>query len=205
MRLVILITESVWAVKNIENFKSYGGFTGGDPKKQNVSKHVSFFGLEPQYFGPNFRILWYFPANKLSPHLSMWDGTFLKIWAKSGKIFFGSMAKKWNVEREHVSFFPGRRKFFFLRFRSNFQESCVSHRQVQGQSICWKISNGSKVRSEILWLEVKKWNVEFHVLFFGIPNSKSSLTFEVFNIFDRSDTLRDQYHQTHLSGKLQRV
>ena len=40
---------------------------------------------------------------------------------------------------------------------------------------------------------------------FWDPNSKSSLTFEVFNIFDRSDALRDQYLQAHLSAKLQRV
>ena len=42
MRLTKVITESFGAVKNIENFKSMGGFTIGDPKKQNVSKHVSF-------------------------------------------------------------------------------------------------------------------------------------------------------------------
>ena len=52
----------------------------------------------------------------------MWDATFLKIWAKSGKFFFGSMAKKWNVEREHVSFFPGRRKFFFSDFAQIFRK-----------------------------------------------------------------------------------
>ena len=85
---------------------------GGDPKKQNVSKHVLFFGLEPQFCGPNFRNLWYSPANNLSLDLSMLDETFLKIWAKSEKKIFWSMAKKWNVFLEHVSFFPDPQKFF---------------------------------------------------------------------------------------------
>ena len=44
-----------------------------------------------------------------------------------------------------------------------------------------------------------------HVSFFEIPASKSALTFEPFNIFDRTKALRDQYHQAHLSAKLQRV
>ena len=42
-----------------------------------------------------------------------------------------------------------------------------------------------------------------HVSFFEIPASKSALTFEPFNIFDRTKALRDQYHQAHLSGKFQ--
>ena len=98
---------------------------GGDPKKQNVSKHVLFFGLEPQFCGPNFRNLWYSPANNLSLDLSMLHETFLKIWAKSEKKIFWSMAKKWNVFLEHVLFFPDPQKNFFLRSRSNFQESFV--------------------------------------------------------------------------------
>ena len=42
-----------------------------------------------------------------------------------------------------------------------------------------------------------------HVSFFEIPASKSTLTFEPFNIFDRTKALRDQHHQAHLSGKFQ--
>ena len=122
-----------------------------------------------------------------------------------GKFFFWVDGQKMKRGTGTRFIFSRSTKIFFLQFRSNVQESCVSPRQVRGQSICWKISNGSKVRYEILWLEAKKWNVEFYVLFFGIPNSKSSLTFEVFNIFDRSNALRDQYRQAHLSAKLQRV
>ena len=44
-----------------------------------------------------------------------------------------------------------------------------------------------------------------HVSFFEIPASKSALTFERFNIFGRTKAPRDQYHQAHLSGKLQPI
>ena len=44
-----------------------------------------------------------------------------------------------------------------------------------------------------------------HVSFFAIPDSKFALTFEPFNIFGRIKAPRDQYHQTHLSGKFQPI
>ena len=45
----------------------------------------------------------------------------------------------------------------------------------------------------------------FHVSFFEIPASKSAITSEPLNIFDRIKAPRDQYHQTHLSGKFQSI
>ena len=72
----------------------------------------------------------------------MWDGTFLKVWAKSENKHFCRPGKIKHVPKTRFIFWPLANKI--PQFCSKFQESSVSHRQARGYFILSKVFNGSE-------------------------------------------------------------